>query len=675
MPDSFRFLINVDQCLNMSRFDMFFYKLESQHRFHASEVQLFGDEFGSSLRHAVLDIRRYLNRYSYYVSDFQIIVAMRSEYHEQNTLWRETMLYRLLQLHSELQDARIFVTSHEKTERAVNLVMLHDVDFSGERPSFDNYMSGERLVADCRQLFEEAGLDWDADYSREECREKLAEYAQQKGHDAAALKLLEEFFLGEKRRAMDEDDPLLREELETGSMVPGLDQRVLFSAYVKSVLMNYHVFEDLINRNNESEKNLTLLRLVEFINRSTSPETTVTGDPDPRSLPVRCSDNWAEIAADDQLERRYAEMLFDYRETLISARQDLERGSFSRIATTKLPEKHIPSDDEIRPEGTTFGSNQRKSTELSLKQIMESFEKTGIRGGIEAWDTTYRQLKDSLESMEKDLKEYARGLSLQYAGILEQRKNETRQWERENYDPGPDLESVRLEADGDRERRLKELKDSHIRSSLSFQDQLNMESALEQCNGSIRFKMHCARAVGFANFFALAILILLLFLGHYAVLQPYVFQDGEQLSFALLYILAVTVLIFSCWKLPGLYFRRGIRKEIQKLNESMDLYIRGYFDKADYFLRYINLLNQLDYISRYSSMITRVREHSEYIEKGIKWHLVQVRLHLDRLGFFRDLIVTQNDKASKGVYARISPTDYSGKIQNVVRCPVYWPQG
>lgn len=33
MENCFRFLINVDQCLNMSYFDIFFYKLASQHKF------------------------------------------------------------------------------------------------------------------------------------------------------------------------------------------------------------------------------------------------------------------------------------------------------------------------------------------------------------------------------------------------------------------------------------------------------------------------------------------------------------------------------------------------------------------------------------------------------------------------------------------------------------------
>ena len=38
---SFNFYINVDQCLNMSNFDMFFYKLQSERKFHLSNAQFF----------------------------------------------------------------------------------------------------------------------------------------------------------------------------------------------------------------------------------------------------------------------------------------------------------------------------------------------------------------------------------------------------------------------------------------------------------------------------------------------------------------------------------------------------------------------------------------------------------------------------------------------------------
>ena len=74
----FRFLINVDKCLDMSHYQCFFYKLKSrgvngQSLFHLSEAQLLeADPF--SLRNAVSDVRMYLDKYPYHVGDCQIIV-------------------------------------------------------------------------------------------------------------------------------------------------------------------------------------------------------------------------------------------------------------------------------------------------------------------------------------------------------------------------------------------------------------------------------------------------------------------------------------------------------------------------------------------------------------------------------------------------------------------------
>ena len=109
MGECFRFLINVDQCLNMSNFDIFFYKLASQKKYHLNEVRLFGDSTAMSLQGAIEDIRMYLNKYPYHVSDYQLIVAMRKQYQSDLTAWNQTLLYRLIQLYDELQKEHIFM--------------------------------------------------------------------------------------------------------------------------------------------------------------------------------------------------------------------------------------------------------------------------------------------------------------------------------------------------------------------------------------------------------------------------------------------------------------------------------------------------------------------------------------------------------------------------------------
>ena len=158
METCFRFLINVDQCLNMSNFDIFFYKLESQHKFHLNQVQLFGDSFSTSLRHAVSDIRMYLDKYPYHVGDYQLIVAMRGMYKKRSDNWEETMLYRLLQLNFELRRSRIFINSQESAEKALNLIMLYDADFSTELPKLGDYMTSCRFQTDCALFLRHIGI-------------------------------------------------------------------------------------------------------------------------------------------------------------------------------------------------------------------------------------------------------------------------------------------------------------------------------------------------------------------------------------------------------------------------------------------------------------------------------------------------------------------------------------
>ena len=49
MERCFNFLVNVDQCLNMSNFDMFFYKLQSSSLFHLNNVQFNSEDPATSL--------------------------------------------------------------------------------------------------------------------------------------------------------------------------------------------------------------------------------------------------------------------------------------------------------------------------------------------------------------------------------------------------------------------------------------------------------------------------------------------------------------------------------------------------------------------------------------------------------------------------------------------------
>ena len=75
--DNFNFYINVDQCLNMSNFDIFFYKLQKEQRFHLSNVNFYDNKSKDSLQTAMHDIRSFMDKNPFLVGDYRLIFGMR----------------------------------------------------------------------------------------------------------------------------------------------------------------------------------------------------------------------------------------------------------------------------------------------------------------------------------------------------------------------------------------------------------------------------------------------------------------------------------------------------------------------------------------------------------------------------------------------------------------------
>lgn len=676
MADSFRFLVNVDQCLNMSQYEMFFYKLESQQKFHSAEIQLSSGGFSASMRQAAADIRLYLNRHSYEVDDYQIIVTMRSNLEEQASSWDTTLLSRLIQLDAELQKARIYIIGAEEHERAVNLFMLYNANYTPELPKLDRYLSGERFVHDCKLLFGKMGLDWESDADEKKWEDALKKYRGTKSHDPALLAMLEAYYQRHKaahggaqgKKLVDlygeEDEPVNA----------GFD-KVNFPAFVKTKLSNYQVFEILTNRNDERKRTLDQLRLVEFINRSTDERITVGDDRDARSLSARCRDNWTEIENDTALEQRYADMLFCYETMLRHAQTGLNTDQIYTASQKKLPEKQLPGEEEIcasfvREEDE---SGKEKKPELEMDRVLEQYVKSGIPDGMEAWQKTYDKLKLCLDNMESDLRAYAAELSRQYSAALRQRKIDTRVWEQDGYASDPDTKKKYTEAAQERENCLEDLKNSNGGATLSFTDQLNMENSLDQCSVEIGNLLRRVEEEKTANFFELLGVIFLMFLLHYFVMQPYFLRDIGLLPLALLYIAALLLLMLTCRTLPRTHFRRLIRKKIQELRKEMELFIGGYHKKASDFQKYINLLNRLDYLTRYVNLLGRTCGEAEVKEKALGWHRSQIKEHLRKLEFFHGLIGSHSARAGENAAQRT--IDFLEETQDVVECQIYWPQG
>lgn len=651
MENCFRFLINVDQCLNMSYFDIFFYRLRSQHKFHVSNAQIFSKQADTSLHSAVRDIRLYLDKYPYHVEDFQIIAAMRSTFEPRPSRWEDTLLYRLLLMDQELRRARIFINSREGVDKALNLVMLYDADFSADLPHLENYMSTQRLEYDCGLLLDmPAPADADGDSTAAELLAAFRAHRQQKSDQLRQLR---------RHLASEVEDP-------------AQDSEVLeLARFVRDQLFNFQIFEVQIDRNNRRKNILALLRLTEYINRSTAP---TDGEQRKTTLSQRCSSNWIQVWSDPELEHRYATMLQGYRQRLTTAAMELERPSFTLGEERRLPTLSIPTDNAITCEDSVFFDDQPRENGTDLQKILGDFleNKLAIRTLGSAWDETYEKCRLFLEKMDYALKDCAESLSRQYSAALEQRKKESILWRTSLYTAGEDTEKEISRLGHERDRRLEQLKSPHMTPSLSFQDQLNMQNSLEQGNRTIRFYIRCISAMTAVNFLLLLLICALICFGHYTFLQPYVFQSGESLMYYLVYLAAILVMMLLCWAMPYRYFQRKLRKCIQQLQEDAEKYIAGYYTKAKHFRTYINLLNQLDYITRHHRLRSSACGTSHRLSQGYLWHKVQIRQHLQKLQFFRGLIelgdLPQIDPAEQ-----IRPAIDGNKVCDVIDSPVYWP--
>ncbi len=680
MENSFRFLINVDQCLNMSYFDMFFYKLESQHKFHMSSVQMFENSEDNSLRNAVTDIRMYLNKYPYHVGSYQIIVAMRSVFREHVSRWEDSMLYRLIRMDQELQRAHILINSQEQTEKALNLIMLYDADFSAGMAPLENYMESGRLLKDCVLLLQ--GLSLKAAVpSQEELEQAVAAYGQRLDHDETALVLLNAFL--EKRRKDRSFITAAAAHPEAGIEnpdsvpFPGTEPALALelAQFVRDQLFHFHIFEVQVDRNSRRQQILALLRVTEFINANTQAPAAIPGAA-PMPLSQRCAGIWQKIWADQTLEKRYADMLHAYRARLHAAAQELENPRFCVSSAKDLPQEEIPAADAIAIEDELFAHRDSSAQKNDLKNILAPFlrHRFSLSSIQQEWNKAYKQCRQLLEHMEHQLKTYAENLSRQYAAVLEKRKQDSIQWRAGFYVAGPSTESDISHLAYEREQRLQQLKSPQMTPSLSFQDQLNMENALEQANLTMNFYLRCLSAVTAGNFLLLVALCALACFGHYTFLQPYVLQEGTSALCYLAYLGIILVLMLLCWLLPYSFFYNRMKRCIKALQADADKYISGYYTKADHFRTYINLLNQLDYITRYHRLLVQAHSASHKLSQGYLWHKVQVKHHLDKLQFFRGLAELGDLPADIGAGTFVPGTERD-RVNDYIDSPLYWPQG
>lgn len=679
MDECFRFLINVNQCLNMSSFDIFFYKLINERKFHLNQVQLLDDptSYEASFRHAIQDVRMYLNKYPYHFKEYQFIVAMRTAWHQMTMEWESTLLYRLLRFSYELSLENIHMDTGATVDRALNLIMLYDADPGDCMGELDDYLTSERLWQDCLRLFDRMGICGDGALTLDGMERAVEAYLARDSYDPIICSFVQRFI--ELRRGIsfigDEEIPM-----------EGKDLEVAFADFMKGQFSNYQVMELRIPRDlrySPRENTLALLRIVEFINRSVAP---APGEKMVSSLKVRCLRSWQAVLKDDNLEQKYSDMLYVYEHRLKYVKSQLETDVAPIVhATGTLPKRSLDDQQKISDPDSVFEKKKKDGKtgkESDLTKMLDDFRhsKLSARSARSAWQGTKHALEDRLDDLEGTLKRYADCLSRQYSKKIETRKKEVLKWKEQIYFADEDTEAQIAELEALRDACLEKLRQPNMTPSLRFEDQANVESALMQANAAIDHDTACLEAATAINFVTVFSVILVGTVLHYTVLQPFVFRDVTSLLVYIISIAATAVGLSLFWYLPHRRFCRAIKKQVGTLKDDMKRYLPGYDLRAEMFCEYINTLDQLDSINKYLALYREAVETSRRLQQGCLWHRTQIKDHLHKLGSFRGLIDSGSGRTRTKTFdpnkcSTAELLEQNGKVNSVEKCSLYWPQG
>lgn len=660
MDECFRFLINVDQCLNMSTFDIFFYKLINERKFHLKQIQL---QSAESFRPAFQDIQLYLNKYPYHMKQYQLIITMRHSLQHSPGRWEDTPLYRLMQIGYELHCEHICPAVDSKGDRALNLFILYETDPHLPQPDLSPYLTGvttddhHRLEQDCALLLDQIGIQSTEDLHSWECA--LARYQEKCDHDKAVL-----FFV---RRFL---------EAQRNQQVPQADLKQALARFLAGQFRHCQVVEMLLPQNVQyapRENMLTRLRIVEFINRSVAQNTGST-----TSLIAKCRENWCAVANAADLELLYSDMLFVYEQTLQSVHRQLEKDNMPAADNAnELPLRFHKSSDEISLPKSIFEKKDAKEPGFIEQLDLFLSNKPDSTG---SWDKTYQSLQTLLLGLESELRHYVENLSHQYAQRVEKRKKETLYWKEQLFFADRTTERKIAEFIQLRDRCLQQLRNPDTAPSLSFENQQQVLAVLKQANAQISHDLNCLRAISKRNFFAVFLTVLLGTVLHYTLLQPFVYGDIVSLPVFVIYIGLIALgLGLTCF-LPTVCYRRAIKKRVLKLKEEINLHVPSYFGRAAQFRQYINTLDELDNAVKLLDVYQQSLEATQDIQRGCMWHKAQLKDHLVKVSAFRSLIDCGAGRSRSRTFAPEACStkellNADGTLKSIEQCSLYWPQG
>jgi len=675
---AFRFFINVDKCLNMNNFDFFFYQKRSMHEFHLAPDVHIGEGTGLSFRKAASDIRMYLDRFPYNVDDYQIIIAMRSDYKREVKVWKDTLLSRLLDIDHDLKQSNILIRSGLGVQIAVNLIMIYEANAVKSIHALDDpYMSSSRLADDCYLLLKEIGVPDDKKNDLDAIRTAWDQYIKAHINQHNGTNKSKDSFTDSSLYVFFTD--LLKQYESDNEKVSKGSTNVSVLHALREVLNGYQIFELITDKQNRNKDINTLLKVVEY---STTDYSASEGMGKTMSLTETCAAHWQKIiqADDIEIQKKYARMLSEYKDRLSRYAANAEKGYASSDTESTLPDSVIPSDDDISVNDSIFESeNAKRNKKINPKELVQGFKDklSPVSTLLGRWEATYKQVSNIFSQLSESLEKYSGLLGEQYSRKLKLRKDEERAWHIKAYVKGADTEQEIEMLSGQEKKLLEKMNQPHMTPSLCFQDQLNMETALEQHDSNIRHYIKCMQSVSAKNFFLLIVVLLGFVALTYGLFQPYNFETTTTALYFAGYIVISFILMLFTWRLPINYYKRKLIICLSELESEMDKYITGYFDRAKQLHEYINLLNKIDYTERHIHLKKRAVKTTEWIVNARSWHINQVKIHLEKLEFFSGLIGTYKPDpslADKDYVLENDPIVSRNHIDDVIDNKLYWPQ-
>ena len=683
---SFNFYINVDQCLNMSNFDMFFYQLQRERRFHLSNVHFFDDESKLSLTNAFHEIRSYMDKNPFLIRDYRLIFGMR-KMRTRHDDWKESTLYRLLKIYYGLIDARLFIRSKDQADKNVTVILLHDTDLTLDTPSLEEY----EILMDMEAFMSYIGIEFDHSTTDNDIYDKMKEFLdskeEEKAKDIITRRFISDFFeknteyLTERTTGLeefyeeaafdlpdefDEDESCKKKESRKTAIHNTLYPLISFT---ESLVGYYCVFQKEIDKNALDQNMLALLSLVDYITSDLKPleESKIKTN---ETLKEESRKNWQASNNDDGTQNRYGTMLFNYKNRLQEALDSMQKRLTEFTEGKTAPEFEEPeklsADEGLNPKNKEY-------YEGDFKDMLKVFLKGSLRkeSALIEWQKAYRGLKEKLNKMEEELELYARDLSQKYKFQLEKRKIDALKKEADVLYSQDDIIRKKEVFTKRQQEILGKLKSPKMNPSLTFQDQLNLENTLEKCNAEVTFFVRCQKMVKPVNFFIFVAVGGGLVTLHHLIMQTYVLGNAEKLSAFLLFTTAAFILYMFAWSAPYDFFQGKIRESMKELQRDMDIFISGYFQKAENFKDYINALNELDAIGAYIDKLEQLKNESDVNSRKYLWHKVQIQEHLRKSSYFDDLIQSVNP------YNMPEDCKHETKLdvqQDVIHNKLYWPQ-